>query len=171
MSAARKPMPLATLPLAPFLALNNTHALELSLATEARFQSLVSASCYAKGFTEPAGFLLSFDETADIDGVNYRWFKDRFQRFVYIDRVVIDASARRQGLARTLYADLIAWAQRAEHTSVGCEINSDPPNAASDVFHARLGVRPIGSAQLIESHKTVRYMMLDLAPSLGGQRT
>jgi uncharacterized protein len=171
MNAARQPVPFASLALAPFLALNNAHAFELSLATEARFQTLVSAACYAKGFTEPAGFLLAFDETAEIDSVNYRWFKDRFQRFVYIDRVVIDASARRQGLARALYADLIAWAGRTVHTRIGCEINNDPPNVASDAFHAQFGFRAIGSAQLVESHKTVRYMMLDLAPSSGDQHT
>lgn len=165
------PVPLATLPLAPFLALNNAHALELSLATQARFQTLVGAACYAKGFVDPAGFLLAFDEAATIDGVNYRWFKERFHRFVYVDRVVIDASARRQGLAHALYADLIAWAGRAGHTSIGCEINSDPPNAASDAFHARLGFRTIGSAQLVESHKTVRYMLLHLEPAPGNPHT
>jgi uncharacterized protein len=171
MNAARQPVPLASLPLAPFRALNNAHALELSLATEARFQTLVSAACYAKGFTEPAGLLLAFDETAEIESVNHRWFQNRFRRFIYIDRVVVDASARRQGLARALYADLIAWADRAGHTTIGCEINSDPPNPASDVFHARLGFRAIGTARLIESHKTVRYMKLDLTPSLGDLRT
>ena len=166
MTQAALPLPLATLPLAPFLALNNAFPRELSRVGEAQFRHLVDRACSAKGFTTPPGFLLAFDETAGIDGVNYLWFKARYDRFVYIDRVVIDASAQRRGYASALYADLIAWAHGAGHTCIGCEINADPPNPASDAFHARFGFRSIGSAKLVDRGKTVRYMLLDLPSPL-----
>ncbi len=57
----------------------------------------------------------------------------------------------------------MTWARAADHTCIGCEINADPPNPASDAFHARFGFRNIGSAALVDRHKTVRYMLLDLA--------
>ena len=38
-----------------------------------------------------------------------------------------------------------------------CEVNSDPPNPASDVFHAAMGFSVTGEA-LLDNGKTVRYM-------------
>ncbi len=144
---------------AALLALNNAHAVELSFALPDVFAALAAKAFYARGFAPAQGFLLAFDETAGIEGPNYAWFKTRHARFVYIDRVVIAASSRGLGLARTLYADLEAFARSSGHTSLAAEINSDPPNLASDVFHARKGFGPVGQAHLADRGKTVRYVM------------
>jgi predicted GNAT superfamily acetyltransferase len=92
---------------------------------------------------------------------NFQFFQQRFERFVYIDRVITASYARRRGLARKLYEDLFARARAADHSTVGCEVNLDPPNAGSDAFHASLGFEEVGRNRL-ENGKTVRYLQRSL---------
>ncbi|TIP69850.1 MAG: GNAT family N-acetyltransferase, partial [Mesorhizobium sp.] len=70
---------------------------------------------------------------------NFLWFRERYPRFVYVDRVVVAGEARGRGHARRLYEDLFDHALRAGQTIVTCEVNAEPPNPASDAFHAALG--------------------------------
>jgi predicted GNAT superfamily acetyltransferase len=80
------------------------------------------------------------------------------ERFVYIDRVIVAPSQRGRGLARLLYEDLIAAAARARHVLIGCEVNVEPPNPASDALHAALGFSEVGRAILPGGAKQVRYL-------------
>jgi predicted GNAT superfamily acetyltransferase len=136
-------------------ALNNEHAQELSFADAPRFTHLVSQAFFARNIGTSA-FIIAFDETADYDSPNFLWFKSRFPRFAYVDRVVTAAAARGQGHAATLYNALFAAAAKAGHTQITCEVNADPPNPASDAFHEKFSFLPIGSAAL-PNGKAVRY--------------
>ena len=160
------PIPLATLPLKTFLDLNNRNARELSFADTELFASMIAAATYARGFTAPLGFLIAFDQDSGYPGGHFQWFKARLDRFVYVDRVVIEEARRGQGLARRLYDDLFSVARANGQTVITCEINSDPPNPVSDAFHAKLGFRAITTATLPDNSKTVRYMVLKLDQDL-----
>lgn len=142
--------------------LNNAHAIELSFQTIEEFDGLI-ARAFAGLATEDSGaFMLAFDEHGAIPSKNYAWFKARYPRFVYIDRVVVAPQRRRSGIAAAFYAELTERARGAGHAMLCCEINSDPPNPASDAFHARQGFAPVGEALLAESGKTVRYLAKSL---------
>lgn len=147
----------------PLLALNNAHALELSLLDAPRMAALVGEAFLAARIGEADALILAFDQDAAYDGVNFQWFKARFPRFVYVDRVVVAEAARGRGLARALYQRLFDLAKAAGHERVTCEVNADPPNPASDAFHAALGFEPIGAARLPGGKKTVRYFERRLA--------
>ena len=86
------------------------------------------------------------------------WFRDRYRRFVYIDRIAVAASARGRGLARLLYCELFDQAHRRGHLQVACGVNLAPPNPASDAFHAALGFVEVGRARIHGGSKTVRYL-------------
>ena len=101
--------------------------------------------------------LLAFDQDANYDNPNFNWFRERFDRFVYIDRVVVSPQKRGQGLAQALYQALFRQAAVEHHVRVVCEINWEPPNPASDAFHANLGFEQVGLAVLPGAGKTVRY--------------
>ena len=77
----------------------------------------------------------------------------------------------RRGFAKRLYRDLIERAMLAGQSFVTCEIDSDPPNPASDAFHTALGFSQVGTATIHAGLKTVRYFALDLlAPTLKKNR-
>ena len=127
------------------LALNNAHATELSWLEPARLQALVGQAVLALAIGEAAALLLALDQTAEYDSPNYQWFRAQFERFVYVDRVVVAEATRGRGHARRLYESVIAYAARTGHERVLCEVNADPPNPGSDAFHAALGFVPVGA--------------------------
>ncbi len=146
--------PLAELDRAALLALNNAHAVELSWLEPEQFDLMLAQASYARGVGPAAASLIAFDQDSAYAGQHFAWFRARYPRFVYVDRVVVDPSWRGRGLARALYADLFT---RLGRGLVGCEVNSEPPNPASDAFHASLGFLPVGGAS--GGGKTVRYML------------
>lgn len=140
------------------LALNNAHAVELSFQTTETFGRLVDAAYFARWTASGEAFLIAFDQDGDYASENFLWFKARLPRFVYVDRVVVAPACRGRGLAKRLYADLFAAARAGGHDRIVCEVNSDPPNPASDAFHATLGFVELGSAALVGKGKSVRYL-------------
>ncbi|MDP3897291.1 MAG: GNAT family N-acetyltransferase [Mesorhizobium sp.] len=147
-----------TPPLLPaVLALNNAHAAELSWLEPERLAKLVGEAYLAPRIGELDAFMLAFDQDADYDSENFLWFKARYPRFAYVDRVVVAPHARGRGLARLLYTDLFARATAAGHTIIACEVNSDPPNPGSDAFHAAMGFSEVGAAAIYGGARSVRY--------------
>lgn len=149
------------------LALNNDHAVELSWADPQRFRDLVAASFLVQRVGIADALLIAFDETGTYDSPNFLWFRARYPKFVYVDRVVTAPAARGRGLARKLYEGLIAVALAAGHERLVCEVNSDPPNPASAAFHKSFGFESVGWAQLANG-KTVTYLELKIARPVAG---
>jgi predicted GNAT superfamily acetyltransferase len=140
------------------LALNNAHARELSWLAPGRLEHLVAQAFMARRIGNIDAFLLALDQDADYDSPNFQWFRARYPRFVYVDRIVVAASARGRGCARRLYSDLFEHTRRAGHDRVVCEVNSSPPNPESDAFHAALGFLEVGTASIYGGSRTVRYL-------------
>jgi uncharacterized protein len=138
------------------LALNNAHAQELSLLDAERLSAMIGNAFHAVRAGDADAFMIAFDEKGDYHSPNFLWFRQRYERFVYVDRIVVDPAARGRGLARILYEDLFARARGAGHERIVCEVNSEPPNPASDAFHQSMGFAEVGSARL-GSGKQVRY--------------
>lgn len=160
------PRPIAPSHLQAVLRLNNASARETSLLDAASLESLVRRAAHARLIEGGEGainaFIIALDQWADYDSINFRWFKARLAQFLYVDRIVVAQTARRRGLARQLYDDLFAHAHALGQSVVACEVNLTPPNPQSDAFHAALGFTHIGTADVPESGKAVRYLVKDL---------
>ncbi|MEM6666758.1 MAG: GNAT family N-acetyltransferase [Pseudomonadota bacterium] len=137
--------------------LNHQFVAELSPLDGLRLAALLREAFYARVSPPDLGFLITFDQAATYDSENFLWFRDLRDQFVYVDRIVVAPHARGRGLSRLFYEDLFAVARTAGHDRVVCEVNQNPPNPASDAFHAALGFAVIGDAQ-IASGKTVAYL-------------
>ncbi len=143
------------------LALNNAHAEELSWKSAEDFDALLSVASHVRAEPDGLALIIAFDETCTYDNPNFAWLKQRFARFYYVDRVVVDAAARGRGLAKAMYAALETQARLEGRERLVCEINSVPSNPQSDAFHERLGFHPIGLRVLTDGSKTVRYWALE----------
>jgi uncharacterized protein len=139
------------------LELNNRHAEELSYLQISDLKKLVDMAFYARRVGMADALMIAFDQDAKYASPNFLWLKQTFARFIYVDRIAVAASARGRGLARSLYEELFAQSLEAGHDTVCCEVNADPPNPASDAFHAALQFKVIGQQTLPENGKTVRY--------------
>lgn len=146
------------------LELNQLNVTELSALDGDRLDQLVAAAFHASAAADGNAFLLAFDQDADYDSPNFHWFRARYSHFVYVDRVAVAASRRGRGLASVLYRGLFDAALEAGHSLIACEVNLDPPNPASDAFHAGQGFEEVGR-QRLENGKMVRYLVKSLAGS------
>ena len=102
-----------------------------------------------------AGFLLCLAPEADYDSPNFLWLKQRFDDFLYIDRVAIDLSFHRRGIAKALYLDAAATVGE-RFRMLACEVNLRPRNDASLEYHERLGFQPVGTKD--HGYVEVQYM-------------
>lgn len=123
----------------------------LSPMDEPRLRQLSAAAavhrvaCVGDGV---AAFLLAFREGANYDSLNYRWFASRYERFLYIDRVVVDAAYQGRQLGGELYRDVFGIARQWDLPLVVCEFDVEPPNEASRRFHARFGFAEVGEQRV-----------------------
>ena len=94
---------------------------------------------------EVCAFCITFDPNAPDAGTNHRWFAERFESFVYLDRIAIDSSHQNRGLGALLYQSVEQHMLRsAEHSLLCCEVNLEPPNPGSLRFHKRIGFTEVG---------------------------
>ncbi len=143
---------------AAVLSLNNAHAKETSTLDSASLADMLGMSFYARGIDRGGtAFLIALDQNAPYRSPNFSWFKESRESFVYIDRIIVAASARGQGIARLLYDDLFVVAQQAGQDRVVCEVNIEPPNPISEAFHLAMGFEEVGQASIHGGTKTVRY--------------
>jgi predicted GNAT superfamily acetyltransferase len=104
---------------------------------------------------EVAAFILALREGAPYLNDNYAWFAARFTRFVYVDRIVVATAFAGLGIGSRLYEDLFAYARKEVAGVVTCEYNVEPPNPASQKFHARFGFREVGRQRVAAGSKLV----------------
>lgn len=91
---------------------------------------------------EVVAFALAIASGTDYDSDNYRWFTAHYERFLYLDRIAVDASLRRRGLGAQLYDAMEAAA--ASFGRMVCEVNLLPRNDVSLAFHAARGYVEVG---------------------------
>ncbi len=96
----------------------------------------------------PAGFVLGMPPGLDYQSENYLFFSARARElgttFVYVDRIVLAAHLRGQGLGPRLYDAVFEEARRVGAAEVLCEVNLEPPNPGSLAFHTRIGFVEVG---------------------------
>ena len=109
-----------------------------------------------------AAFLLAFREGSPYDSTNYQWFEQRYEQFLYIDRIVVSSQHRGQGIGSALYNKIITHAQASNIPKLTCEIDIEPPNKSSQRFHQKLGFTTVGTQATADGHKQVALQALEI---------
>jgi len=100
-------------------------------------------------------FLLAFSDSTDYHYPSYLWFVRHFEKFIYIDRVVISSAKQGQGIGKLLYEDLLLFAKNNNFVRVTCEFDVNPPNEASRRLHEKFGFKEVGTQLVGEKKKQV----------------
>ena len=77
-----------------------------SMPTRLAFIVDESPIALASSAATVVGFCLVMAVDSAYDSVNFRWFTERYDRFMYLDRVAFDADAQGRGLGTLLYAEV-----------------------------------------------------------------
>ena len=91
-----------------------------------------------------AAMIVLMVEDCGYHSPNYAWFSARFDRFAYVDRIVVRDDQAGQGLGRLLYDGAATWARQAGQPVLTAEVSVEPPNERSLEFHRRYGFVEIG---------------------------
>jgi uncharacterized protein len=108
-----------------------------------------------------AGFLLAMRENAPYRNDNFAFFASRFEKFLYIDRIVIGPDFAGLKLGSLLYRDLFDHARLNAVPVLACEYNLEPPNDASRRFHDKFGFREVGTQWLDGGGKRVSLQVAE----------
>jgi len=150
-------------------ALNNAAVPNVNALEQEALFGLAEMADYARVAVDDTGVLgmmLAFGPGASYDSLNYRWFDERHDSFLYVDRVVVAESARGCGVGKRLYADLTAFAE-SRSDWLACEVNERPSNPGSMRFHEALGFRIVGRQETEGGTKSVALMLKPLPQRLG----
>ena len=129
------------------LAINEANVPEVGSVDTTRMAFLLDASHIALAVEVGdtiVGFCLVMPSDAPYDSVNFRWFTERYDDFMYLDRVAFDAEAQGRGFGTLLYAEVVRAMAELGSTRLALEVNADPPNEQSLAFHARRGFVEVG---------------------------
>jgi uncharacterized protein len=147
------------------LPLNEESVHFLSPLTLTRLNALHCEAAYHRVMVNNgkiAGILLAFREGANYNSSNYVWFAQRYDQFLYIDRIVVSKSFQGQGIGNKLYDDIFAFARNEGVTRITCEFDIEPPNQASRRFHERFGFAEVGTRSYGEVTKKVSLQAVSL---------
>lgn len=108
-----------------------------------------------------AGFLMAMREGSEYDSSNYRWFREHYPAFVYIDRIVIAKPYRGLGLGRVFYADVTSYAE-VRVPVLSCEVFLEPRDDVSVLFHGTYGFHEVGQQIMSGLDKRVSLLAKNL---------
>lgn len=146
---------------AAVLALNNASTPHVNALTASELAQIVGMSSHftvAEDSQGILGALLCLSERAPYWSANFKWFVARYDAFVYVDRVMVAARARRLGVGRALYDDL----HHQPYARVALEVNVLPPNPTSIAFHTAMGYLAVGELVHVPAEKSVQMFIKEL---------
>ena len=109
-----------------------------------------------------AGLLLVMADDSAYPNANLNWFRERYARFWYVDRIVVERSAAGRGLGRILYEHCFQRAAEHDKEVLVCEYSIVPMNEGSAAFHRRMGFRDVGTRSDNASGKRLSMQLRDL---------
>lgn len=138
------------------LALNLESEWALSPLDEAKLERAADATelalvCEVEG--KVAGFTFVYAPLSTYDSPYFAWFCQRYDDFLYLDRIAVSTAFRRRGIASLMYDEVEAAA--ASHGRLVCEVFSRPPNTSSLEFHRARGYAEVGHLEAPDGRHTV----------------
>lgn len=145
--------------------LNESEVKKTSSMNLEQLKKLAESSAYFKVITadqQVIAFLIALAQGESYQSDNYVWFGSRFERFLYVDRIVVSAKFAGCGIGSKLYDDLFMFARQHNFKSIACEYNLVPPNPESCAFHNKYGFREVGTQWLDSNTKQVSLQIREI---------
>ena len=146
------------------LALNNNAGLAILPLDSARLHRFHAQAEYfrvAERDGNLAGFLVGFGADAEHDSSNFTWFRERYPRFFYIDRIVVASRRRGGGVGRAFYADVQSYAE-LRYPQLACEVFLDHGADPALLFHGSFGFKEVGQNLMPDGNVRASMLMKEL---------
>jgi len=93
---------------------------------------------------ELVGFVLCLLPKTRYASLNYAWFNERYDQFVYVDRIAVAQAHRNRQIGALLYTKVIEHADE-RGWPIAAEVSLQPPNPGSMRFHQRHDFTEVGT--------------------------
>lgn len=146
------------------LKLNQQALPAVSSVTKEEMQHFLNIVDYFKSLIidqKVIGFLIALTPGKDYQSLNYKWFENKYKSFIYVDRIVISPSYQGKGLGTNFYNDLSKTTDKTI-TKITCEVNLNPPNEESMLFHKKYGFEQVDTQFTENGKKEVSLMKLSI---------
>ncbi|MEC7112234.1 MAG: GNAT family N-acetyltransferase [Candidatus Thermoplasmatota archaeon] len=114
--------------------------------------SSLSVGAYDQG--ELVGFVVCLPPKTAYGSLNYAWFNEHYESFVYVDRIAVSEENRNKGVGSVLYDHVVSYS-KLHGVPVAAEVNRKPPNPGSMRFHHRFGFEEVGVLHHAEKSVTM----------------
>ena len=114
--------------------------------------SSLSVGAYDQG--ELVGFVVCLPPKKAYGSLNYAWFNEHYESFVYVDRIAVSEENRNKGVGSALYNHVVSYSKQ-HGVPVAAEVNREPPNPGSMRFHHRFGFEEVGVLHHAEKSVTM----------------
>ena len=121
--------------------------------------SLLNLASFSMGVFEDGhmlGFVICLPPSTAYGSLNYAWFNQRYDAFLYVDRIAVAEAHRNEGVGSMLYEQVARHAGE-QNIPVAAEVKLEPPNPGSVRFHHRFGFEEVGVLQ--QEKKAVTMFM------------
>jgi predicted GNAT superfamily acetyltransferase len=110
------------------------------------------------------GLLIAVAHDSGYASKFFGWFCDRYDRFIYVDRVIVTESARGKRVAWRLFEDVERFASERAYP-LASDVYSHPPNQISLSFHDKYGFEHVGSQQVDDGAREVAKFLKATSPT------
>ena len=142
-----------------FFEINQQQVPKVGSVSLNEFIHLIKISNISYGFIRKGiclGFVICLRENTNYQSINYKFFQERHNKFIYIDRIAIANKYQSSGIGSTLYKQLLSIKDKF-NIPICAEVNTKPPNELSINFHRKHGFSEITESTLKEGYSVV-YM-------------
>ncbi len=89
------------------------------------------------------GFIICLLPRTEYGSLNYAWFNQRYDKFIYVDRVAVSTDFRNNKIGSYLYEKVVEYS--VDHNiPIAAEVSLNPPNPGSMRFHSRFNFEEVG---------------------------
>jgi predicted GNAT superfamily acetyltransferase len=114
--------------------------------THEEVETLLEFASFSVGIFEHdelLGFVICMPPGTQYSSPNYSWFNDKYDSFVYVDRIAVSELHRNKSIGTHLYDFVVEIAMNIG-APVVAEVSLKPPNPGSMRFHSRFQFEEVG---------------------------
>ena len=100
------------------------------------------------------GFVICLSPNLDYGSLNYAWFNENYDEFLYVDRIAVATEHRNNGIGSYIYQKLIDISEQKQ-IPITAEVNLKPPNPGSMRFHHRFDFSEVGVLNHLDKSVTM----------------
>lgn len=113
-----------------------------------------SLSLGAYDYGKLLGFVICLPPNTAYGSLNYAWFNEHYDSFVYVDRIAVSEEQRNKGIGSILYNHVVSYSEQ-HGVPIAAEVSREPPNPGSMRFHQRFGFEKVGVLHHAEKSVTM----------------